>query len=58
MRLPDSVSMKCPCCGKPLDIQGIERTNWHIFDCWCHDCVAHVTIRLKATKPAGPATEK
>jgi hypothetical protein len=39
--------MKCPICGKPLDIQGIERTSWHVFDCWCHKCVAHITIRIK-----------
>lgn len=47
MKVPYSVSFKCPVCGKALDIQGIERGSWHKFDTWCHDCVAHITIRLK-----------
>lgn len=43
----------CPVCGKPMDLQGTDRSGygWYSFDLWCHACVAHITLRLKKLKP-------
>lgn len=46
-KLSDHVSYTCPACSGKLLIQAIERGHRIVFDMICHECGAHLTMRVK-----------